>query len=693
MSSENLLRLITVFDVSEEAEALINTLRNAGFIVRDVRVEDDEDLTSAIEENPVDIVISKFSLPLINAKQVHDILLKSGRDLPLIVVIPKYDPKAVLECFKFGARDILPFDQVEQLKFIMQREMADLQERRTQRRCENMLHETEKRARALIDTSRDAITYVHDGMHIYANNAYLMMFGYEELDDIEGMPILDMVSKEDHSKLKDFLRSYAKGQAEDDKLEVKGQHALENKFDMVMEFSPASMEGESCTQIIIRDTADSKELAEKIDVLSKQDLLTGLYNRSHLMQQLDKLIAVALDGKGKGALLYISLDHYDDLKESHGIAGLDMLIVDIANTLRDKLERVGMFARFDGPVFCLLIHNADLAQAEKIGEGICLLIADHISDINGKTIRSTASVGIALINETTSNLHDVLTRAEKGATIAQEDNGSKAVMFNPGIEELEEREKKSHWEKQLKYSLKNNQLRLLFQPIVSLHGEPGAHYEVFVRLLNDAGEEITPDEFIPAAEKVGLMQYIDRWVITNSFVILADRLRNKEDVRIFLKLSSASLVDEDFLKWVTEKIKTLRLNADHIVFQVNEETALNFLKPTKAIFAGLQQLHCRTALSGFGIEENLFQSLKHFDINYIKIHHDLITKLAANIEHQERVKNIAEEVSMKNIQTIAAFVEDANSLAVLWQCSVNYIQGYFLQEPIVKMEYNFEESF
>ena len=111
------------------------------------------------------------------------------------------------------------------------------------------------------------------------------------------------------------------------------------------------------------------------------------------------------------------------------------------------------------------------------------------------------------------------------------------------------------------------------------------------------------------------------------------------------------------------------------------------------MFTGLQQLHCRTALSGFGIEENTFQSIKHLEVNYIAIHHDLIEKLTANVENQERVKNIAEEVAMKNIQTIAAFVEDANSLAVLWQCSVNYIQGYFLSEPVLNMEYNFEDSF
>jgi len=105
------------------------------------------------------------------------------------------------------------------------------------------------------------------------------------------------------------------------------------------------------------------------------------------------------------------------------------------------------------------------------------------------------------------------------------------------------------------------------------------------------------------------------------------------------------------------------------------------MKQAKATLAGLAQLRCRSALENFGLEQNTFQSLKHLDVNYVKIHGDLVANLATNVEHQEKVKAIADHVSGLGKQTIAAFVEDANSLAVLWQCSVDFIQGYFLQEP------------
>jgi len=693
LSSENLLRLLTVFDLSEEAEVLINSLRNAGFIVRDVRVEDDEDMIAALEDNPIDIILCKHTLPIFSAAAAAEIITKTGRDFPLIVITPKYDDDITLECLKFGARDVVSLENTQRLKHVLVRELNDLKERRAHRRCEKMLHETEKRSRSLIDSSRDAIAYVHEGMHIYVNNAYLMMFGYEDIDDVEGMPILDMVSSDDHAQLKEFLRAYSKSQSDSDTLNLHGQHTDGSTFEIMMEFSPASMEGEACTQIIIRDQSDSKELEEKLNVLSKQDLITGLYNKTYLIEQLDKFISAALEGHARGALLYISLDSYEELKESFGIAGLDMLFVDLANTLKPKVEPLGIFARMEGDAFCLLVKDADSTQAEKYADGICTIIKSHLSEINHKTVSTTASVGITLINETISNIHDCINRAEKGASIAQENGGNQHHTYNPSIEDIEEHEKSSHWEKQIKFALKNNQFRLLFQPIVSLHGEPGAHYEIYVRMLDENQQEIHPDEFIAAAEQAELMSFIDRWVIANAFLVLSERIKNKEETRVFIKLSSSTIVDPEFLPWISERLKALRLNADYIVFQVKEETALNYLKATKATFDGLKGLHCRTALDNFGIEENTFQSIKHFDVNYIKVHQELISKLSTNVEMQEKVKAISEEVSKKNIQTIAAFVEDANCLALLWQCSVDFIQGYFLQEPDVVLEYDFEESF
>ena len=691
MSNEKLLRVLTVFDSSEEAEILINVLRKAGYIVRDIRVEDDEDMEAAIEENPLDIILAKQSTPIFTALQAIKLLVTSGRDIPLIVITPKNQEASALEVLNVGARDVVASDQGDKLRFIVQRELSDLKMRRSLRRNEKLLHETEKRTRNLIDSSRDAIAYVHDGAHIYANNAYLKMFGYADLEDIEGMPILDMVSSEQHAKLKEFLRGYAKGQITDDTLDVIGQHTEGKTFNITMEFSNASMEGESCSQIIIRDQAKSKELEKQLNVLSKQDLLTGLYNHTYFIEQADKMISRAVDGQAKGSLLHIMLDKYDDIKTNVGISGRDYVLTEIAALLKEKVANLGLLARFEGPVFTLLLNNADQSQAEKVANGICKLIQNHISEVNKKSITATASIGITTINETTSNLNDCLTRAEKGALAAEKAGGNQFSIFNPAIEELAEKEQISLWANKIKVALKENKFHLLFQPVVSLRGEAGAHYEVLVRMKDDDGKNILPSEFLPPAEDVGLINYIDRWIIAHVFMLLAERMKNGIATRFFIKLSAGSLTDLEFLPWISERIKSLRIDADSLVFTLSEATALNYLKQAKVTFQGLRSINCRVALENFGTEQNMFQSLKHLDVNYIKIDESLASNLKDSIENQEKLKEVAEEANERGIMAIAAFVEDANSMALLWQSNVAFIQGHFLQQPDSELKYDFDE--
>ena len=693
MSEKDLLRVMTIFDESEEAESLIKILRNSGEVVRDIRVEDAEDMEAALVDNPVDIILAKQKLHYFSALQALEVLAKSGRDIPLVVVTPARQISPVTDELKAGARDVVGMDQPDRLLHVVKREVADLKNRKSLRRAEQMLHESEKRARHLIDSSRDAISYVHDGMHIYANQSYLDMFGYESLEDVEGMPILDMVSKEDHGKLKEFLRNYAKGIGEDDTLDVAVMNTGGETFQTNMEFSRASMEGEACTQIIIRDRANSKELEQQLNVLSKQDLLTGLYNRTYFLDQVDKMITQAVEGNTQGALLFIEIDNFENIRNTIGITAADKFLGDLAKLFKEKLGKYGILARFEGAMFTLLVNNADMTQAEKIAAAIVKLINDYRTTIENKVVTATVSIGLTHINETVSNLQDCINRAEKGCEIAHKEGGNRYYIYNPAMEELEEEQQISVWARRIKEALRNNDFQLLYQPIVSLHGVKGGNYEVLVRMLDESGKPVPPGEFIPAADKADLTKFIDRWIIANTFQVLQERSAAGEDLRFFIKISRGTLLDAEFMPWLAERLKALSMDTSKLVFELDETTALNHLAQAKAMVASFKQLKCSTALENFGLEKNTFQSLRELPVDFIKIHAKLVANLPKSMENQEQVKAIANEASSHNMQTIAAFVEDASSLAVLWQCSVDFIQGHFLQEPTTELNFEFENAF
>ena len=693
MSEKDLLRVLTLFEASEEAERMVNVLRNAGQIVRDLRAEDAEDMEAVLQENPVDIILAKQRLTDFSAREALEVLQRLGRDIPLVVICDPQTPDAGIEEMAAGAADAVCADQESRLLLVVRREVESLRNRKGLRRCEQMLHESEKRARSLIDESRDAIAYVHDGMHIYANQAYLDMFGVESLEDVEGMPILDMVSSEDHATLKQFLRNYSKGIGTDDTLEITARHTSGDTFDITMEFSPASMEGESCTQIIIRDRADSKALEQQLNILSKQDLLTGLYNRTYFLDQMDKLIGHAVAGETQGALLYIDVDNFEAIRNTIGFADADHFLNDVAQLLKHRFGEIGLLARFEGANFTLLLDNSDLARAEDVAQQVLDAIGEHRSTINGRVITATASIGVTHINETISNLQDCLIRAEKGCEIAQKEGGNRYNVYNPKLEELEEKQQVSAWAQRIKDALRNNEFKLLFQPVVSLHGVPGAHYEVLVRMLDENAEEIPPSEFIPPADQADLTKFIDRWVIANVFRLLQQKQAEGQQTRFFVKISEGTLLDAEFLPWIAERLRALKLDSQSLIFELNEATSLNYLAQAKALVDGFHELNCRTALENFGLEPNTFQSIEKLPVDFVKIHGKLIHNLAQSVENQEKVKQIAQEAHNRNMQVIAAFVEDANSLAVLWQCSVDFIQGHFLQMPAAELDYEFESAF
>lgn len=237
-------------------------------------------------------------------------------------------------------------------------------------------------------------------------------------------------------------------------------------------------------------------------------------------------------------------------------------------------------------------------------------------------------------------------------------------------------------------ALENNSFRLLFQPIISLRGDAHEHYEVLLRLLNPQGEEVPPTQFLTAARDAGLGEKIDRWVILNSIKLLADHRSKGHNTRLFVHLSSSSLQDQTLLPWLSVALKAARLPSDSLVFQFSEPDAIAYLKQAKALTHGLAELHCKVALSQFGCALNPFNTLKHLQVDFVKVDGSFSQDLN-NADNQEALKTLLSSLHAQAKLTIVPFVESASVLATLWQAGVNFIQGYYLQGPSQSMDYDF----
>lgn len=690
MHQEEIIRIIVIDDSSNDTEAVANMLRNAGHAVRAARAEDDEDLRQHLTDHEWDMVLCKPSIPFFTALDALGVISKLDPILPLVVIADDADDAKVDEILKAGARDAVVMAHPARLQHTVLREIADLHRRRRQQACEARLQEANERAQALVESSRDAIAYVHDGMHIYANPSYLQMFGYTDFTELEGLPIMDLVAGEDQVKFKDFLRRYIKGNTEAESIVVHGLPANGSPFETTMEFSSASYEGETCTQIIIRDQSLSKELEKKLDDLSKQDLLTGVFNRQYF---LDSLRSVVGKGGQQGAVLYIRPDNFKEIRQNIGIAASDMVLADIAALLNNQLEKESDFvARFESSIFTIILHDASAGEAETVAKRMADAVAAHIADAGGQSVTTTCSVGVTLYSEAIRSPQEVITRAEKAYNQALENGQGSVSLYNPAAEEMADRERRSLWENKLKNALRSNSFRLLYQPVVGLHGGSIENYELLLRMIDEQGVDIPAGEFIPVAEATGLIIAVDRWVLANAVKLLAERRRTGKQTNFFVKLSGASVRDARLLPWLRDLLAAARLEANTLTVEISEAVASNNIKTLKVFIDAAKQLQLRIALDHVGLAPNYMNLLKHCAADFVKIDGSLISQMNRESSAKEKVQHITASAKETDKQVIAEFVEDAQTLATIWSTGIDYIQGHFLQPPSTEMNYDFSSG-
>ncbi len=689
VDSDFTLKTIVLEDSINEIEILLSQLRNAGVSIRSFNVDSEDEFNKMVKTQVLDFIICNHNSDDPSLLQVIEIIKKTGKDIPILVIDEEYDQSKANTVMSYGARDYICKQNLEHLSYVLKREASDLKIRRKFRVQEKSIRETEKRCHALLESSRDAITYVHEGMHIHANPAYLEKFGLTDPDEIDGMPIMDMVAPEDHEKFKEFLKKYSKDEDETQSLEVKGLKGDGNKFNAIMEFSHAAIDGEPCTQIIIRVQTRDKELEKKLQHLTSQDVLTGLYNRQYFLEELSQIVSNAIAGSKGSAMLYIEPDNFKEIKEAIGIAGSDLLLGDIGTIIKNTAISNSICARFSDNTFVMIVKTDDTIVIQEQAEDIRNEVENHIAEVENRSLTLTVSIGISIIGEMVTSAQEVIGNADLACEMAHKQGGNIIHTHNPIADLQASKDRDQYWNHVIRDAIKESKFRLVYQPIASLMGETTERYELFLRLDDEDGKEILPGKFLPVAEQSDLIIKIDRWVISHAMKVLAERRAVGHDTIFFIKISARTLTDEEILPWISALLKKSRLPGNSLVFELSEPSAVTHLKFAKVFAQGLQQLHCGFSLEDFGNGMNSFQLLKHLSVDYLKIDGSFMHNLATDKDNQAMVKSIVEMAASLGKPVIAEFVEDANSLAILWQTGIQFIQGHFLQKPESHMSFDF----
>lgn len=679
------IKLLILDDSQNNAERLVSLLRNAGHATRAHRITSVEDLQESLQQT-WDLCLARPETSVMTAQEAVGLIARQARDIPFILLTPTPSTELRIEALRAGMQDVLSDESDALLTLVAKRELANLEARRQRRIVEQGLREAEKRCQLLLESSVDAIAYVHDGMHIYANRSYIQLFGYDDADDLAAEPMVGLIGSDDQSRFKDFLRNYVQ-QGGQNEIRCKGLDSSGKQFPIQLSFSPASYDSEPCTQVVIRAETASAEFEEKLKVMASRDLVTGLFNRAYFQDQLEAISDNAVRLGQTSSLAYLSIDGFSSLQADIGLGGADMVLTDIAQLLRNHFPEDTLIARFSDDAYSVLISGTEPEAAVGTLEKLRQKIEANLFETNGRTVQITFSIGVSAISETSSEPTEAVNRAHRLADQLSHAGGNAVKVFNP-LDELAHQANRGNLIALIKHTLETNNFRLLFQPVISLRGDEAENYETFLRLLNHEGEEVPAADFLPAAQEAGLAAEIDRWVITQATRLLSSHRSKGADTHLLLNLSGASLQNPEMVEWIASQLQEARLPPDAIIFQFNDADVNTYLKQAKAHTEALHSMHCKVSLSHFGGALNPYASLKHVHADYIKIDGSFARDLS-DPSAVEALKVMVATLHAQGKLTIVPYVDSAAMMPTLWQAGVNYIQGHYLQPPSDSMSYDF----
>ena len=397
------------------------------------------------------------------------------------------------------------------------------------------------------------------------------------------------------------------------------------------------------------------------------------------------------------ATYHISLDQFEKLTSDFGVNNTDIVLADVAAALRSAAPENATLCRFSDDVFTAMVGGLDKEQASALGEEFRRAVDENLSDVGGRTAHVTASVGVVLVDASSGTSKEIALHMHHASNQARESgqDGNDVYFYDP--EDMEARRRAAAIASggddallaRIDHALDENAFQLVFQPIISLRGDPEEHYETFVRMLDEDENPILPGEFMPLAADTGVGGRIDRWVILQAIKVLSVHRAKGHNTRVMINLTANSVSDSSFLPWLSVAIKAARLPSDAVIFQLYEQDAVRYLKQARDFTNGLKELHCRASLSHFGRSDNPFGMLKHLSVDFVKIHGAYVQGIDRKEDKREALGELIGALQSQGKLSIVPMVETAPVLASLWQAGANYIQGNYLQEPSTEMDFDF----
>ncbi len=440
--------------------------------------------------------------------------------------------------------------------------------------------------------------------------------------------------------------------------------------------------------MVFHDTSKESRLFRQLSYQASHDAVTGLINRSEfenrLMVGLDNLKA---NPDTTHALLYIDLDQFKVVNDTFGHSAGDELLRQLSELIQTRIRSTDELARLGGDEFGILLERCNESRAMEVAEAIRDEIEGYRFEWQDSFTTIRCSIGVVVVSADAPDVASIMSSADVACYSAKDMGRNQVHLYRDSDASLRHEEMK--WVSRITSAVEEDRLELFFQPIIAIRsdggvrcGEVRGHYELLLRMRDEDGELISPDQFIPAAERYNLMSTLDRWVVHKALTDLADRDSEGEArYTLAINLSGTSLSEDRFLKFVISELERHELPRGAICFEITETAAISSLARVAHFMRTLKRLGCKFSLDDFGSGLSSFTYLKNLPVDYLKIDGQFIRNVVDDNVDESMVKAISEVGQAMGIETIAERVETRQVLDKLGALGVEFAQGYYIARP------------
>jgi diguanylate cyclase (GGDEF)-like protein len=424
-------------------------------------------------------------------------------------------------------------------------------------------------------------------------------------------------------------------------------------------------------QGIVRLNNERHAREEQLLKLSRHDPLTGELNRTHLIAALAETIEEVTRFRSTCAFMLIGIDHLARINDAFGFDVADAVIAEVAQRIRTRLRAGDVLGRFSGNKFGLILKNCTVDDMNVAAERFLAGIRDDVVPTKSGPVSVTASIGAVGIPRHARNTDEAINRAHETLDTAKRRRAGSFLLWRPNVERDAQRRVNIRVTDEIVTALNERRIVMAFEPVVEARSRDTAFYECLVRMEQGDGQMLLAPDIVPVAERLGLIRLVDHRVLE----LVVAELAASPNVQLSLNISPDTTMDPDWWRTIEALMRASPGVGERLVVEITETVAIQDLDDIRGFVTRLKNFGSRIAIDDFGAGYTSFRNLRKLGVDIVKIDGAFVQNMARSADDRAFVQTLIDLARRLEIKTVAEWVQDEESAAMLRDWGCDYIQG------------------